>query len=67
MAPFTDDFLSVQEAARVLGVAPRTLLRWIREDRIGHRLSEAGEPEVPRADVMRLMATQEQDNTTEDE
>ena len=55
MAPPTDDFLSVQDAARILGVSPRTLLRWIREGRIPHRVSETGEPQLPREDVIRLM------------
>lgn len=67
MAPPTDDFLSVQDAARILGVSPRTLLRWIREGRIPHRVSENGEPQLPREDVIRLMGPPEQGDQVEEE
>ncbi|MDQ3896534.1 MAG: helix-turn-helix domain-containing protein [Actinomycetota bacterium] len=55
MSPPTDDHLAPSEAARLLGVAPRTLMRWLREGRIPYELSPAGEPRLRRADVIRLM------------
>ncbi len=67
MAPPTEDFLSIQDASRLLGVVPRTLLRWIREGRVSHRLSETGEPELPRDDVMRLMGPPQLGDTTSEE
>ena len=55
MSPPTDDYLAPGEAARLLRVSPRTLMRWLRERRIPHELSETGEPRLRREDVMRLV------------
>ncbi len=67
MAPPKGDSLSVQDAARVLGVSPKTLLRWLREGRISHRLSETGETRLPRDDVTRLIGPSEPRDRAEDE
>ena len=55
MSPPTDDYLAAAEAARLLRISPRTLLRWLREGRIPYELSEAGEPRLRREDVQRLI------------
>lgn len=55
MAPPTDDDLAPVEAARLLRISPRTLLRWLREGRIPYEVGENGEPRLRRADVMRLL------------
>ena len=55
MSPPTDDYLAPAEAARLLRIAPRTLIRWLREGRIPHELSETGEPRLRREDVLRLI------------
>ena len=55
MSPPTDDYLPPAEAARLLRVSPRTLLRWLREGRIPHDLAASGEPRLRRQDVMRLI------------
>ena len=55
MSPPTDDFLAPTEAARLLRVSPRTLLRWLREGRIPHEVMEGGEPRMRRDEVMRLI------------
>lgn len=55
MSPPTDDFLAPGEAARLLRVSPRTLLRWLREGRIPYEVNESGEPRLRREDVERLI------------
>ena len=55
MSPPTDDYLAPSDAARLLRVAPRTILRWLREGRIPYELSSEGEPRLRRQDVIRLM------------
>ena len=55
MAPPTDDYLAPGEAARLLRVSPRTLVRWLRDGRIPYELSETGEPRLRRDHVMRLI------------
>ncbi len=55
MAPPTDDYLAPAEAARLLRVSPRTLLRWLREGRIPYEVTETGAPRLRREDVMRLL------------
>ncbi len=55
MSPPTDDYLAPAEAARLLRISPRTLLRWLRAGRIPHELSETGEPRLLREDVLRLI------------
>jgi excisionase family DNA binding protein len=47
------DYVGVAEAARLLGISPRTLHRWLRDGLLAHELSEAGEPMLRREDVMR--------------
>jgi excisionase family DNA binding protein len=59
MSPPTDDYLAPSEAARLLRVSPRTLLRWLREGRIPYELSETGEPRLRREDVLRLVDPQD--------
>jgi excisionase family DNA binding protein len=55
MSPPTDDYLAPAEAARLLRISPRTLLRWLRDGRIPHELSETGEPRLRREDVMQMI------------
>lgn len=46
------DHVNFVEAARMLGISPATLRRWIRDGRLPYELSEAGEPVLRREDVM---------------
>ncbi len=55
MSPPTDDYLAPGEAARLLRISPRTLLRWLRERRIPYEVADTGEPRLRREDVLRLM------------
>lgn len=48
----SDDYLGPAEAARLLGMSPRTLLRWIRDGRIPAERDEDGAPRVRRDVVM---------------
>ena len=66
MSPPIDDYLAPTEAARLLRVSPRTLLRWLREGRIAHELSESGEPLLRRREVMRLIALPPEDHQDEE-
>jgi excisionase family DNA binding protein len=64
-----DDYLTPIEAAQLLGVSLSTLLRWVRDGRIPHQLSERGEPRLRRRDVLRLVDLPDpaDDEPTEDE
>ena len=55
MSPPTDDYVAPAEAARILRVSPRTLLRWLQEGRIPHEVSRSGERRLRREEVMRLI------------
>jgi hypothetical protein len=55
VSPPTDDYLAPIEAARLLRVSPRTVLRWVRAGRIPHELSPSGAPRVGRQHVLRLI------------
>ena len=46
------ELVGVAEAARLLGISPRTLRRWLRDGRIPYELSEAGEPVLRREEIM---------------
>lgn len=61
-----DDHLTPIQAAQFLGVSLSTLLRWIREGRIPHELSERGEPRLRRRDVLRLIDLPDPAVTDED-
>lgn len=50
-----DEFLTLAEAAAMLGISPRTLRRWIREERLAIEVIESGESRLRRSDVMRLV------------
>ena len=67
MSPPTDDYLAPGEAARLLRVSPRALLRWLREGRIPHEISESGEPRLRREDVMRLIEPDDAERADDDE
>ena len=49
------DYLDLAQAARLLGISPRTLRRWMRDGRLAYELSEAGEPMLRREDIMRYL------------
>lgn len=61
MSPSPDEYLTLVEAAAVLGVSPRTLRRWIREERLAIEVVGSGEPRLRRADVMRLVVRPDDD------
>ncbi|HVL04510.1 MAG TPA: helix-turn-helix domain-containing protein [Acidimicrobiales bacterium] len=67
MSPPTDDFLAPAEAARLLRISRRTLLRWLRDGRIPYELTEEGEPRIRRADVMRHIDPPEEESPGEGE
>ena len=53
MSPPEGEYLSLVEAARLLGMSPRTLRRWLRDGRLPYEVSEAGEPMLRREDLLR--------------
>lgn len=55
MSPNPDEYLTLTEAAAMLGISPRTLRRWIREQRVATEVMESGELRLRRADLMRLV------------
>ena len=66
MSPPTDDFLAPTEAAQLLRISRRTLLRWLRDGRIPYELTEEGEPRIRREDVMRHVDPPDEDAGTEE-
>lgn len=54
MSPSPDEYMTLAEAAAALGISPRTLRRWVREERLAIEVIGSGEPRLRRADVMRL-------------
>ncbi len=61
----TDDYVAPAEAARLLWVSPRTLLRWLQEGRIPHEVSQSGERRLRREEVMRLIEPPEDERRAE--
>ena len=59
--PAADDYLAPAEAARLLGISPRTLFRWLRDGRIPCEFTEAGEPRLRREDILRHRAPPEEE------
>lgn len=55
MSEPADEYLTLAQAASVLGISPRTLRRWIREERFAIEMLESGPPRFRRADVMRAL------------
>ena len=55
------DLVGVAEAARLLGISPRTLRRWLRDGRIPYELSASGEPMLRRADILVNVAPPDED------
>ncbi|MDQ3898449.1 MAG: excisionase family DNA-binding protein [Actinomycetota bacterium] len=55
MSSPTDDYLAPIEAARLLRVSPRTVLRWVRAGRIPYERSASGAPRLGREHVLRLI------------
>jgi excisionase family DNA binding protein len=51
----SDDYLGLAEAARLLGMSPRTLLRWIRDGRIPSERDEDGGPRLRRDVLMQYV------------
>lgn len=54
MAEHTDDWLSLNEAALLLGVAPSTMRRWGDDGRVSMRKTLGGHRRFAKADVQRL-------------
>ena len=55
MSPAGHDYVGLAEAAHLLGMSPRTLLRWIRDGRIPSELDEDGVPWLRRDVVMQQL------------
>lgn len=66
MSPPTDDYLAPAEAARLLRVSPRTLLRWLQDGRIPHEVSQSGEPRLRREEVMRFIEPPQDERRAEE-
>jgi excisionase family DNA binding protein len=66
VSPPTDDYVAPAEAARLLRVSPRTLLRWLREGRIPYEVADTGEPRLRREEVMRLLDPPGHEEGTDD-
>ena len=67
MSPPAEEYLSVEEAARILGVSPRTVLRWIRDRRLRSEVTESGDRRVRRDDLLRVMALPPNEGADDDE
>jgi excisionase family DNA binding protein len=55
MSQSSDEYLTLLEAAALLGMSPRTLRRWIRDERLAVDVTGTGELRLRKADVMRLV------------
>ena len=60
MSPHAD-YVGLAEAARLLGMSPRTLRRWLRDGRLPYDVSEGGEPVLRREDIMRHLEPPEEE------
>jgi excisionase family DNA binding protein len=67
MSPPAEEFVSVGEAARILGVSRRTVLRWIRDERIPSEVTESGDRQVRREDLKRVIASSREEGSNDDE
>lgn len=67
MSPPAEEYVTVEEAARILGLSPRTVLRWIRDRRLPSEVTENGDRRVRRDDLTRVMAFPPKEGSNDDE
>ncbi len=59
-------WLSLSDAAHLLGFAPRTLERWVRAGRIGSELTHDGRRVLRRVEVLNQMLRADRDKPPEE-
>lgn len=52
--PPDDQYVTIEEAARILGMPRRTIMRWVRQEHLAAVQTDEGEIRVRRDDVVRL-------------